>query len=507
MRKVNVHKLWLAALLAMTGLTPATAAKKDNTVRFAYDQVIENVDPYFNNVRLGVIVSQAVWDTLVYRDPATNEYKPHLATSWKWIDDRTLEMELRQGVKFHNGEAFDADDVVYTLNFIGDAANKVTAQQNVNWIAKAEKIDAFKVRITTKRPFPAAIEYLSGPIAMYPNEYHAKVGPKGMSEKPVGSGPYRIVENTIGKTIKLERNPDHWAGSQKAKAAIEKLEIRMIPDRQTQVAEMLSGGLDLIMNVAVEQADQLKAAPHLSVKSGATMRIVFLQFNVLAEGPLAALRDVRVRRAINHAIDRDTMAKQLVGEGVIPISTICFPSQFGCTDEGAPRYAYDPAKAKALLAEAGFKDGLELDLLAYRERNQTEAMVNYLRAAGIKANLKFMQYAAMRDQNRANKAPVTHQTWGSFSINDVSASVSVFFKGIDDDVAKDPEIIALLEKGDTTVDTTERKATYKKALGLIAERAYTVPLYALTTYYVAAKELEFKAYPDELPRFSEMTWK
>jgi peptide/nickel transport system substrate-binding protein len=192
---------------------------------------------------------------------------------------------------------------------------------------------------------------------------------------------------------------------------------------------------------------------------------------------------------------------------VIPISTICFPSQFGCTDEGAKRYPYDPAKAKALLAEAGFKDGLEVDLLAYRERNQTEAMVNYLRAVGIKANLRFMQYAAMRDQNRINKAPISHQTWGSFSINDASASVSVYFKGIDDDVAKDPEVIALLEKADTTVDLAARKATYKQALGLIAERAYTVPLYALTTYYASAKDLEFKAYADELPRFWEMKWK
>ncbi len=495
-----------AAVVAAVS-SPAQAAKKDNTIRFAYDQVLENIDPYFNNVRLGVITSHAVWDTLIYRDPSTNEYKPQLATEWKWVDDKTLELKLREGVKFHNGEEFDADDVVYTLNFIGDAANKVTAQQNVNWIEKAEKIDKFTVRLKTKRPFPAAIEYLTGPIAMYPNEYHAKVGPKGMNEKPVGTGPYKVTENVIGKVIKLERNNEYWAGSQKPKPAIEKLEIRMIPDRQTQIAEMLSGGLDLIMNVAVEQADQMKAAPHLGVTAGATMRIVFLQMNTTPETPIAALRDPRVRQAINHAIDRDTMAKQLVGEGAIPISTICFPSQFGCTAEGAKSFAYDPAKAKALLAEAGFKDGLELDLFAYRERNQTEAMVNYLRAVGIKANLKFMQYAAMRDQNRANKAAITHQTWGSFSLNDVSASVSVYFKGIDDDVTKDPEIIALLEKGDTTVDTAARKAAYKQALALIAERAYTVPLYALTTYYASAKELEFKAYPDELPRFWEMKWK
>ena len=503
-RTVSRIAALVAALVAVGGA--AEAAKKDNSLRFAYDQVLDNVDPYFNNVRLGVIISQTVWDTLIYRDPTTNEYKPQLATSWKWIDEKTLELELREGVKFHNGAPFTADDVVYTLNFVGDAANKVTAQQHVNWIEKAEKIDTFKVRIKTKRPFPAAIEYLAGPVAIHSHEYYAKVGPKGMNEKPVGSGPYKITENIIGKTIKLERNADYWAGSPKPKATIEKIEVRMIPDRQTQIAEMLSGGLDLIMNVAVEQADQLKAVPDLAVTSGATMRIVFLQMNTTPDTPAAVLRDIKVRQAINHAIDRDTMAKQLVGEGVIPISTICFPSQFGCTDEGAKRYAYDPAKAKALLAEAGVKD-LELDLFAYRERNQTEAMVNYLRAAGIKANLKFMQYAAMREQNRANKAALVHQTWGSFSINDVSASVSVYFKGIDDDVTKDAEIIALLDKGDTTVDAAARKATYKQALGLIAERAYTVPLYALTSYYASARNLEFKAYADELPRFWEMKWK
>jgi peptide/nickel transport system substrate-binding protein len=498
----------LAAALALLAAAPAAmAGKKDNTVRFAYDQVLENIDPYFNNVRLGVISSHAVWDTLIYRDPITNEYKPSLATSWKWIDSTTLEMELRQGVKFHNGDGFSADDVVTTLNFIADANNKVTAQTNVNWIAKAEKLDTYKVRITTKKPFPAAIEYLTGPVVIHPGAYYTKVGPKGMNEKPVGTGPYKVAEHVIGKVIKLERNVDYWAGSPKGTAKIDKVELRMIPDRQTQVAEMLSGGLEMIMNVAVEQAEQLKSAPHLAVVAGGTMRIVFLQMNSTAETPTPALRDVKVRQAINHAIDGATMAKELVGEGAIPISTICYPSQFGCTSDGAVKYAYDPAKAKALLAEAGFKDGFEVDLVAYRERNQSEAMVNYLRAVGIKANLKFMQYAAMREQNRGNKVGLSHQTWGSFSLNDISASTPVYYKGIDDDVTKDAEVIELLTKGDTSVDPAERKGHYQKALALIAERAYSVPLYALNTYYISAAELQFKPYPDEIPRFWEMTWK
>ena len=162
--------------------------------------------------------------------------------------------------------------------------------------------------------------------------------------------------------------------------------------------------------------------------SGETMRIVFLQFNCRTDTPAPQLKDMRVRQAIAHAIDRETMVEALVGEGARVLDTICFPTQFGCTDEGAPRYAYDPAKAKELLAEAGFPNGFDDRPVAYRERQQTEAMINYLRAVGINANLKFMQYAAMREQMRANKAALTHQTWGSFTVNDVSASTPAYFK-------------------------------------------------------------------------------
>ena len=179
----------LGAALCVAG--PADAGKRDDTLRIAANQVPESLDSYMNNVRIGVIITHHIWDHLIYRDPRTNEYKPSLATGWKWVDDKTLELELRRGVRFHDGEAFDADDVVYTLNFVANPANKVVTQQNVNWIEKAEKLEPFKVRVRPRQPFPAALEYLAGPVVIYPNEYYAKVGPKGMSEKPVGSGPYK----------------------------------------------------------------------------------------------------------------------------------------------------------------------------------------------------------------------------------------------------------------------------------------------------------------------------
>lgn len=493
------------AMVALTSM-PASAQKAANTVRFAYDQAPENVDPFFNNVRIGVIIGANVWDTLIYRDPNTNEYKGQLAKSWKQIDDKTIEFELREGVKFHNGEEFDADDVVYTLNFISKPENKVVTQGNVNWIEKAEKLDKYKVRLTTKEIFPAAIEYLAGPVVIHPNAYYEKVGPKGQNEKPVGSGPYKVSNYVPGKSITLELNKDYFKDSPKPQPKIGKIDIRFIPDRQTQMAEMLSGGGDLIMHVPKDQADQLKTVPTLQVVSGETMRIVFMQMNVQDGTPAPALKDERVRKAIIHAIDREAMVKNIVGDGSRIINTICFPSQFGCTDEGATRYNYDPAKAKALLAEAGVKD-LTLDIVAYRERNQTEALIGYLQAVGIKTNLRFLQYAAMREQIATNKAMLTHQTWGSFSVNDVSAATPNYFAFRSEDVTRDPEVRDLLNKGNNSVDPAVRKEAYKGALKIIADKAYATPLYSLPVYYVANKDLNFKAYPDEMVRFWEMGWK
>jgi peptide/nickel transport system substrate-binding protein len=496
-----------SVVLAGTAMSaPAWAQKAANTIRFAYDQAPESVDPFFNNTRIGVIIGANVWDTLVYRDPNTNEYKGELATSWKQVDDRTIDFDLRQGVKFHNGEEFDADDVVYTLNFIAKPENKVVTQGNVNWIEKAERLDKYKFRLTTREVFPAAIEYLAGPVVIHPNEYYEKVGPKGQNEKPVGSGPYKVTNYVPGKSITLELNKDYFSDSPKPRARIGKVVIRFIPDRQTQMAEALSGGVDLIMNVPKDQADQLKTVPTLQVVSGETMRIVFMQMNALENSPAPALKDERVRKAIIYAIDREAMVKNIVGEGSRVLNTICFPSQFGCTDEGAARYPYDPAKAKALLAEAGVSN-LTLDIAAYRERNQTEALIGYLQRVGIKTNLRFLQYAAMRELVSSNKAMLTHQTWGSFSVNDVSASTPNFFAFRSEDITRDAEVRDLLNKGNNSVAPEVRKDAYGSALKIIADKAYAVPLFSLPTYYVASKDLVLKAYPDEIVRFWEMSWK
>ena len=328
-----------------------------------------------------------------------------------------------------------------------------------------------------------------------------------MNAKPVGTGPYKVSEYVPGKSITLEKNDEYFKDSPKSQPEIGKVLIRFIPDRQTQMAEVMSGGVDFIMHVPKDQAEKLKSVPSVQVKSGNTMRIVFMQLNIRDDTPAPELKDERVRKAIAHAIDRNAIIENIVGEGAERLETICTPSQTGCTDEGATVYEYDPELSKKLLAEAGYPSGFETSIVAYRERNQTEAIINYLRAVGIDAKLNFLQYAALRDMVRAGKASLTHQTWGSNLVNDVSASTPVYFGGGADDVSGDKEVHALLEEGNVTIDEEKRNAVYQKALSLISEKAYAVPLWSLPVYYVASKDVEFQAYPDELIRFWEMSWK
>jgi peptide/nickel transport system substrate-binding protein len=507
-RARRILGLVAAALLAASALaTPAYAGKADNSIRFGSNDTLDNADPYFNTSSIGAIVADQVWDTLIYRDPFTGEYRGNLATAWRWIDDRTLELDLRQGVKFHNGATFDAHDVVYTLNFVSKPENGAVYFSIVRWIERVEKLGEYKVRIVAKAPFPAAVAYLAMAMSViHPHEYYAQVGPKGVSAKPIGTGPYRVVEHAIGKHVRLERNPEYFKESPKTKPKVDKVEIRFIPDAQTRVAETIVGGLDLIMYVAPDQADQLRGVRSLEIVSAPSSRYGLLQMNTLASTPAPQLRDIRVRQAIMHAIDRETMAKFLAGEGARVLHSECRPSQFGCTDEGVPRYDYDPAKAKRLLTEAGYAAGFDIDLYTYMDRTQAEAIVGYLNAVGIRARLRVMQFAAVRNAVRASRVALVFGLWGTV-ISDVSNSVSVFHEFGVDDMNRDPEIRDLLLRGDSAMDPDVRKRAYAEGLKLIAQRAYTLPLFSLPAYYLAAKDLVSRPNPDSRPRFYEMYYR
>ncbi|PZX04992.1 ABC transporter substrate-binding protein [Celeribacter halophilus] len=503
--KTSWLKTSIASLALLVASGAAVAEKASDTLRVAFTKELENVDSYFNSSREGVVLQRAVWDGLIYRDPITNEYKGNLATSWEWIDDITLEFKLREGVTFHNGEPFNADDVVYTVNFVAKEENGVKTQRNVNWMKSAEKIDDYTVRILLKEKFPAAIEFLSGPVSMYPNEYYAEVGPSGMGLKPVGTGPYKVVSVVPGQHFVLEKN-ENYHDSPKGNPEITNIDIRTIPDVNTQMAELFSGSLDLIWQVPTDQAEKLATMDQFTAMNESTMRVGYLAFDAAGRSGDTPLTDVRVRRAINHAINREELVGALLKGKSKVISTPCFPSQFGCVEEAAVSYDYDPDKARALLAEAGYPDGFEIEFYAYRDREYAEAIMSYLNAVGIKTDFKYLQYSALRELNMKGEVPLSFQTWGSYSINDASAMVSQFFKHGSLDTARDDQVLADLNIADSATDPDIRVEHYTAAIKRITNEAYWAPMFSYNTNYVFTKEVAYTPTADEVLRFATMSW-
>ena len=196
-------------------------------------------------------------------------------------------------------------------------------------------------------------------IPIYPKAYREKVGPEGYAKAPVGAGPYKMTKVEPGVSIDFERFEDYWAGSPKGKPAIKKMSVRFVPDATTEMTELLAGRADWIWNMNPDQFENVNKLPHLTAVRKESMRVGYLSLDAAgrtgADNPMTKLK---VRQAIWHAIDRKAIADKLVTGGSRVPQAPCFPPQFGCDAEAAVLYDYDPAKAKQLLAEAGYPERL-----------------------------------------------------------------------------------------------------------------------------------------------------
>ena len=498
---------WVGGLVLAAGVWagPAQAQKSVDTLRIAWRDAVPNVDFYYNSLRTGLVVAHHAWDTLIYRDPETFQLKPLLATSWKYVDDTTIEFELRDGVVFHDGSTFSADDVVYTLSSIM-SDKQVAVPSNFAFIEGATKVDALHVRIKLKRVFPAALEYFSMVLPIYPKAYRERVGADGFSKAPVGTGPYRITKVDGTTQIDMERN-DAYFDSPKGKPAIQKIIIKEVADATGELTALLGNQVDWIWQFSPDQLDNIGRMPNLQTLRNESMRVQYMNMDAAGRTGDSPLKLLKVRQAIMHAVDRATMAKQFMPGGSRVLDAPCFYTQFGCDQGIAVKYEYDPAKAKALLAEAGFPNGFETELVSYVLPQWAGAMQGYLGAVGIHAKVTQLQIGAVIQRSIEGKNPLEMGSWGSYSINDASAYMPYFFTGGGQDYTRDAEVKRLVEEGSATVDPDKRRAAYSAAIKRITEQATYMPMFTYVTTYAITKQLNFKTFRDELPRFYLASWK
>jgi len=483
MRTQCLKIIWLALAISVVVVFGAAAQRvPKGQVVVALGADVPTLDPHMHNIRGMLIVGWHLFDNLISHDPTTMKSVPHLAESWRLVDELTWEFKLRSGVKFHNGEPFNAATVKYNFERVLNPDQKSPQRGNVAWLDRVDIIDDYTVRLVTKEPQPIVPERLTN-FQMVPAAYTKEVGDPGLAQKPVGTGPYKFVSRTKGQQVVLEANTDYWKGSPAVKTVV----FRIIPEMATQIAELLAGGVDIIRAVPPNQVSLIEASGTAYVSRAPILRVVYLGFDCLGRDPTSqtALQDKRVRQAIAHAIDVDGIIYHVLGGIAVRTATGVTSMHFGYNGD-APQYTYDPQKAKTLLAEAGYADGLWLKLHTYGgsimgQRQVTEAIMGYLAKVGIRTdNQHFDDVNTFASHQQAGKLnDLVLGSWGSYSIFDADMLLHpLFHRSEPFTYCTDPLLEALLEKCRASLDQVQRKQILLQAQRAIVSQVYWVPLYS-----------------------------
>ncbi|MCC5961637.1 MAG: ABC transporter substrate-binding protein [Rhodobacteraceae bacterium] len=504
------HALGPAVLAAGLAFGPGAAAgPDDDTLRAAMAGEILNLDYLYTTRREYIILAKMTDARLFTMNPETQEVEPSVALSYEFVDDMTIDVELRDDVQFHDGTPLTAADVAYTYNWIIDEGSESHAQSLISrWLDRAEVTGDHSVRFHLRAINPLIIRDMAQRVPLRKDgTYHQGEAPDfdAMATDLVGVGPYRVASFTPGVELVLERFDDYFG----TPSEIGNIVVRNIPDMGTQQAEIMAGGINWMFNVPLDVAQNVGMRPDIDHLAGPDLRVSFIVLDaagiVEEDGPLT---DLRVRRAMNHAINRDEIAEFLMGGGASEgIHTACHPVQFGCLQD-VMRYEYDPERARDLLAEAGYPDGFDLDLWAYRERPKAEAVMSDLEAIGININLRYVQLETLNQARAAQEIPAYIGTWGSSGVADTALIARVHFSDTSDrHLSGDAEVVEWVMNAEETADQDAREEYYRNVITRIAEEAYWVPLVSYSANYLVTSDLEFPLDNDGVPRLQNALWR
>lgn len=496
MKKKWLSGLWAVLLVLALGLSgcsqssSGTGGQKELVV--AFDSDVPTMDPHMHNEPNAITTNWHIFDSLLFLSRDL-KIEPGLAESYEQKDDTTWIFKLRQGVTFHNGEEFNADAVKFSLERVLNEKQKSPQRGNISAISAVNVLDPYTVEIKTKEPYnllPHRLFYLS----IVPPKYVQEVGDQEFAQKPVGTGPYKFAEWVKGDKIVLEANENYFKGA----PTIKKVSFRVIPEVATQIAELQSGGVDIIRMVPPDMLAQLEGNPQLTVTSTPLLRVYYMAFDTKKK----PFDDARVRQAMNYAVDIDTIVKKVLADKAVRTPAGVNPNHFGF-DESIKPYPYDPEKAKSLLKEAGYENGFETEIHYFTPgigQQITDAVISDLSKVGIKAKAKFYpESSSFVEKQRAGDLPFRLGHWGSYSVYDADAILQPMFdsKGVYGKYFNTPQLDALINEARSSVDQDKRKALYSQAQQLIYKEAPWIFLFSPMDNQAYNAKLQFQARADE----------
>ena len=439
---------------------------------------VESMDPFFVNQAAGWSVVHALFDHLVERDFEGN-IVPGLALSWTIVGTATLEFELGRDVRFHNGEPFTAESVKFSVERML-AEEEAPNQGKFTAIDSVEIVGDYRVRLHLNRPDGTLLDSLTSRLAMLPPAHFEEVGAEGFAKAPVGTGPFRFVEWIPDDHVTLAANADYWEGSYKGRPEVDIVVFRPIPEAATRVAELQAGGVHLIQDVLPDQMDDLEAAG-LRVVPDEAFQLQYVFFT--ADDESAPTYDVRVRQALNYAVDVEAIIENLLAGLGTQIASPIGPGYLGFNPDVKP-YPYDPEKAKALLAEAGYADGFEttLDSTTAEHSDVIDAVAGYLSEVGV--DVEIQEYELGRfNQNWMDRTQ--SMLWAARWGNTPDPQSIELFASCNGWITRycNKEVTALLEAARDTLDQEERAGHYAAASQLMHDDPLAIYLNTSTQIY------------------------
>src|SRR5437660_3926978 len=509
----------LIALAVASALDPSLAsAGPSGKITIAQGVDPSTLDPMNHQESPAGNVCRNLFDTLLERDQEL-KIQPMLARELPRLVSPTVwEFKLRPGAKFHNGEPVDAEAVKFSLERLVDPKLKLRGSPPFAPLSHVEIVDALTVRIHTRAPWPILDTLMSATqAAILPPRHYRDKDSSQAGRAPVGSGPFRFVRWVRDERIELEANEQYWRGAPRVKTLV----FRPIPDDAVRVAALQNGEVDVAVNIPPHLASPIANHPRLFLSTAPSIRTIQLMFQTAEYdeqhkllGPYKGVTaDKRVRQAIISAVDVDEIIKTVLDGKAMRVATMLTPLHFGF-DPSLKPVKQDVAKAKKLLADAGFPNGVEITLNGpqgryVRDKEVAEAVTGQLAKAGIKATLRTHEFVAYLNKliYKHKGGPVWLLGWGTPTLDAETIYGPLFRTGANLTSYSNPELDRLFDEAQAIMDEKKRLAEYHQINKLWVEDAAAAPLYQQLDLYGASKRLNWKARSDELIKAYDMALK
>ncbi len=498
----------LAGLVAGLAMVwgAAAAAPPQGQVVIAQGVDPTTLDPHWHEETPAYNVLLNIYDTLLFRD-RDEKIIPWLAKSWKIVNPTTWEFKLRRGVRFHDGEEFDAGAAKWSLDRLRDPELKNRQAGNFRLVTSVDVVDRFTVRITTSKPFATLPNQLAlrGAI-MAPRHFRGK--DRAFADRnPVGTGAYRFVRWNRDEELVLEANENWWGGA----PAVKRLVFRPIPEHAVRVAALQAGEVDIAVNIPPHLVGEIDRHPKLFVSKAPSVRTIFIpiythQFDAAnkpgapVEGPTA---DRRVRQAIIAAVNPDEIIRTVLEGQATRTSTPLTSKHFGFDRSIRPAKP-DPERAGKLLADAGFPNGIDLTLNSpdgryLKDKEVAEAVAGQLTRAGLRTRVRTWEWTTYLNQLvYVHKAkPMYLIGWGNTTWDADGTLFPMWRSGNPLANYHNPEFDVLIDEAQTVLDEKRRLQIYSRALKLMLDDGAVLPLYQQTDLYGANKRVKFQALSSE----------